>query len=136
MQRQPLSRYALAAVMAGAGLSHFVVPRYYERIVPRALGHEHLLVQASGVAEIGCATLLANRRTTRIGGWATVVLLLAVFPANVQMALDGGVADASFPANSAAASWARLPLQVPLIWWAATIARAGAPSSSVLSGRR
>ena len=123
MTRPTASRYALAAVMAGAGVSHFLVPKYYERIIPRGLGHEHFLVQASGMVEIGCAALLANRRTARLGGWASVALLIAVFPANVQMAIDGGVADASFPANSAAASWARLPLQIPLIWWAATFAR-------------
>ncbi len=126
MQRSDVSRYALALVMAGAGISHFVVPTYYERIIPRALGNERLLVEASGVVELGCAALLANRRTAKLGGWASVALLVAVFPANVQMALDGGVADASFPANSAAASWARLPLQIPLIWWAATIARSSA----------
>lgn len=125
MTRRAANRYALALVMAGAGVSHFVVPKYYERIIPRVLGHERLLVGASGIAELGCAALLANRRTARVGGWASVALLIAVFPANVQMALDGGVADASFPANSAAASWARLPLQLPLIWLAATIARSG-----------
>jgi len=126
MSRSSLSRYGLAGVMAGAGVAHFVVPGFFEKIVPRVLGHEHLLVQASGVAELGCAALLANRRTARIGGWATVALLIAVFPANVQMAMDSGVGDGGFPANAAGVAWARLPLQIPLIWWAASIARAGA----------
>jgi uncharacterized membrane protein len=58
---------------------------------------------------------------------------VAVFPANVQMALDGGLAGAGSPANSAALAWLRLPLQIPLILWAISVARAGqAPGRSSL----
>jgi uncharacterized membrane protein len=124
MPRSSLSRYALAGVMAGAGVAHFVTPGFFEKIVPRALGHQQFLVQASGVAELGCAALLANRRTAKVGGWATVALLVAVFPANVQMAMDSGVGDSGFPFNAAGGAWARLPLQIPLILWAASIGRA------------
>jgi uncharacterized membrane protein len=41
-----------------------------------------------------------------------------VFPANLQMALDGGLEGAPFPADNAVAAWLRLPLQVPLVLWA------------------
>ena len=85
------SRTGLAAFMAVAGAAHFVIPEFYERIVPRVLGHERLLVRATGVAELACAMLLARRRTAAFGGWATATLFVVVFPANVQMALDGGV---------------------------------------------
>ncbi len=94
----------LAAFLVAAGILHFVATSTYERIVPRVLGHPRLLVQVSGAAEILCGALLA--------------LFVAVFPANVQMALDGGLRGAGFPANSAIASWLRLPLQIPLIVWA------------------
>lgn len=104
--------------MVGAGVLHFVVPDPYRRIVPRALGHARMLVAVSGVVEMAAGTLLAVPRTRRIGAWVTVVLLVVVWPANVQMALDGGVAGASFPANSALLSWVRVPLQVPLLVWA------------------
>lgn len=114
--------------MAVAGTAHFVVPRYYGRIVPRILGHECFWVRASGFAELGCAALLARPRTSAFGGWATAALFVVVFPANVQMALDGGLAGAGFPANSATLAWLRLPLQVPLILWAMTVARAGQAS--------
>src|ERR1035437_2949307 len=78
---------------------------------------------AGGVAEIICALLLLTPRTRRLGAWATVALLVAVLPANVQMALDGGYPDAPFPANSAVGAWLRLPLQVPLVWWALSLRR-------------
>jgi uncharacterized membrane protein len=85
------------------------------------------VVTVSGFAEIGCALLLLAPRTRRIGAYATALLFVAVFPANVQMALDGGYADAGFPANNAALAWLRLPLQAPLVYWALSF-RKDAPS--------
>ena len=104
--------------MSVAGVLHFVQPKFFEKIMPRVLGldeHSRLLVYASGVAELTCAGLLAMPRTRRIGGWATAGLLVAVFPANIQNALDDG-----------GLFWARLPLQAPLVVWAADIARTNA----------
>jgi uncharacterized membrane protein len=102
------SARALAAVLATAGVAHFIVPGFFRRIIPSPLrGHDDFLVAASGVAELACAALLLSRRTRRLGGWASVVLLVGVFPANVQNALDDG-----------GAFWLRLPLQVPLVVWA------------------
>ena len=118
-------RLGLAGFMAVAGTAHFVIPRYYERIVPRVLGHQPFWVRVSGVAALACAALLARRRTAALGGWATAALFVVVFPANVQMALDGGVSGAGFPANSAMLAWLRLPLQVPLVLWAVAVARSG-----------
>lgn len=43
-------------------------------------------------------------------------MLIGVFPANIQAALDGGMKDLDPPMNSAAVAWARLPLQIPMIW--------------------
>lgn len=106
---------SLARFLLVAGVAHFVVPRSYERIVPRLLGDPAFWVRWSGVAEIGCAVLVALPRTRRLGAWAAAGVFAAVFPANVQMALDGGPL-----------AWARLPLQVPLLWWACRVARAGA----------
>ncbi|CAN5586912.1 membrane protein [soil metagenome] len=108
------SRVALAAFMAGAGVAHFVVPGFYERIVPRWIGHEKAVVAWSGVAEVLCGALLAVPRTRRLGAWLTVVTLLAVYPANIQMAVDAGVPDSA----EDWVVWARLPLQLPLLAWA------------------
>ena len=101
-----------------AGALHFIIPRSYQRIVPRSLGHAPLLVAASGVAEIVAGALVAVPRTRRLGAGLAFAVLLVVWPANVQMALDGGIPEAGFPAGSAAVSWIRVPLQIPLLVWA------------------
>lgn len=112
------SRLCLAALVVGSGVGHLVEPGFYERIVPRPLGHARFYVQASGVAEIVGGLLLAVPRTRRLGGWMVAVLLVAVFPANVQMALDGGLAGSRSIFATPLAAWLRLPFQVPLVWWA------------------
>lgn len=113
------SRFWLAALMVGSGVFHLVAPGFYERIVPRALGSPRFYVQASGVAEIVGGALLAVPRTRRLGGWVVAVVLVLVFPANVQMAVDGGIPGSRSPLATPLAAWLRLPLQVPLVWWAA-----------------
>ena len=117
------SALGLAAFLLVAGIAHFVVPRSYERIVPRVFDDPAFWVRWSGAAEIGCAALVAHPRTRRPGALAAICLLVAVFPANVQMALDGGIAGEPFPLGSPAAAWARLPLQSPAIIWAWRVAR-------------
>jgi uncharacterized membrane protein len=111
--------WLLAGFLTAAGVTHFVAPAPYVRIVPRALPAPELLVALSGVAELACAALVAVPRTRRVGGWATAALFVAVFPANVQMALDSG----DGPAWYRAVTWARVPLQVPLVLWAVAVAR-------------
>lgn len=124
------SPYLLAALLVGAGSGHFTATNRYAQIMPSILPESthRPLVQLSGVAEIACAALLAVRRTRRIGAAATTLLLVAVFPANVQMALDGGISGAGFPLGSPVVAWIRLPLQIPLIAWALSIARAPTPA--------
>lgn len=104
--------------MLAAGLAHFAFPRTYVRIVPASLGDGAFWVRWSGVGEIVCAGLLTARRTRRAGALTTMAVLIAVFPANVKMAIDGGIAGAAFPLSSPLAAWLRLPLQVPLVLWA------------------
>jgi uncharacterized membrane protein len=125
-----LSALALASLLAGSGTLHLLLPGPYRQIVPHALGHARELVAVSGVAELACAVAVLLPRTRRAGGWATAALFVAVFPANVQMALDGGISGAAFPLNSPVAAWLRLPLQLPLILWALSVARRGAPRFS------
>ncbi|MGH1564870.1 DoxX family protein [Mumia sp. DW29H23] len=112
---------ALAALLAGMGVAHFAKPKPFERIVPRALPAKRALVHASGVAEVACAAGLLHPRTRRAAGYATTALLVAVFPANVQMAAD---VSRSRRASTAfkVGTIARLPLQLPLIRisWKAT----------------
>ena len=105
--------FALAALFAASGTLHLQRPDVYAAIVPRVLPDPYLVVRLSGVAELACAAGLATRR-----GWAagaSAVLLVAVFPANVQHALDV-LADPASSSLAQAAVICRLPLQAPLIW--------------------
>ena len=112
---------SLALLLAGAGTLHFLAPRPYDSIVPRVLpGDPRHYTYASGAAELGCAALVAVPRTRRIGARAAMTLFAAVFPANVQMALDWGRSPS--PVKRALA-YGRLPLQLPLVVWAWQVQR-------------
>jgi uncharacterized membrane protein len=124
MRKQNSAR-ALAGLLLGMGTLHFAVPGAFDRIVPRLLGPPRPWTLLSGAAELAAGALVAVPRTRRAGAWTAAAVFVAVFPANIQMALDGGVAGASWPANSALASWLRLPLQPVLVWWAWKVSKAG-----------
>lgn len=123
----PLHRLslALAGLLGGAGVLHFLRPRPFVGIVPRSLPRPEALVAASGAAEIGCAVLLAVPATRRVGGWASAALFAAVFPANVSMALRSTARGSRRPTWYRVTAWARLPLQAPLVVGALRIARRG-----------
>ena len=110
---------SLAGLLAAAGLTHFVRPGFFAAIVPPVLGDPYPWVYASGAAELACAIGLLPGRTRRLAGWASAVLFVAVFPANLQMVLDAR--DGS--TGLRVISYARLPLQLPLIIWAVAVAR-------------
>lgn len=112
--------HLLAAFLAVAGVTHFAFPRFYDAIVPRALpGPARAWTLGSGVAELACAVAVAVPRTRRKGALAALALFVAVFPANVQMALDWQ----DEPAARRVVALARLPLQLPLLAWAWSVAR-------------
>jgi uncharacterized membrane protein len=109
------SATALAALLTTTGVLHLVRPAPFDTIMPRVLpGPARFWTLASGVAELGVAAAVAVPRTRRAGAAAAAGLFVAVFPANVQMALDWS--DRSVVAQAVA--WGRLPLQVPLVLWA------------------
>jgi uncharacterized membrane protein len=107
---------ALAVAFAGSAGVHLVRPRSFESIMPRAIPQEHHtnLIYASGVAELMCAIGLFRR--TRWAAPASVAVLAAVFPANLQMAFDSGSGRNQGPADNRVLAWARLPLQAVMIW--------------------
>ena len=111
---------ALAALFALSGVLHFLMPRPYERIVPRQLPRKRDLVYASGAAELACAAGLVCPRTRRAAGWGSVALLLAVYPANLQMAAD---AQRTRSTAYKAGTLLRLPLQLPMVGAALRAAR-------------
>ena len=109
----------LAATLAVPGLLHFAHPAPFVAIVPRSLPRPELLVALSGVGELACAALVAHPRTRRTGGLGAAALFVAVFPANVSMALRSTGHSTLYRA----VVWARLPLQIPLIVWAWRVAK-------------
>jgi uncharacterized membrane protein len=104
----------LIAILAGSGVLHFARPKPYLAIVPKMLRHKRELVYLSGLVELIGAAMMATQRTRRQGGALSAALLVAVFPANVSMALG----SAGRPRWYRAAAWVRLPLQLPLLKWA------------------
>lgn len=112
---------ALAGMLVLMGVLHFVAPAPFERIVPRVLGRPRTWVYLSGVAELAAGILTAVPRTRRTGALIATATIVAVYPANWQMALDAGMPPAEVVGWGA---WLRLPLQVPLIRWAWKVAQA------------
>ena len=118
----------LIAILGFAGVAHLANPQFFDPLVPGWVpGSARLATNVSGLAEISVAVLVAVPRTRRVGGWAAFALFLAVYPANVQAALDGGMKDLDAPFNTAAAAWIRLPFQIPLLWLAWRVARTATP---------
>jgi uncharacterized membrane protein len=103
-----------------AGVMHFVNPDFFNEIVPPWLPpSESFWTYASGVVEIIIGFLLLRPSTRRAGALAAIWLFVAVYPANLYMTWDWR----DRPAGEQFVSWARLPLQFLLIWWAWRIAR-------------
>jgi uncharacterized membrane protein len=108
-----LSILAIAAIFIAAGAAHFVSPDMFVRIVPPYLPAPLTLVYVSGLFEIlgGVGVLVPSVRV--YAGWGLILLLIAVFPANIHMALNPG----DFSEIPAWTLWLRLPLQFGLIGW-------------------
>ena len=108
--------YLMAAFYVFAGVNHFRSPDFYVAIMPPYLPWHLGLVYLSGVAEgvLGVALLIPSVRV--LAAWGVIALLIAVFPANLHVAVNnvgmgGGETDAF-------ANWARLPFQGVFILWA------------------
>jgi uncharacterized membrane protein len=98
-----------------AGVMHFIIPKAYRRIVPPYLPAHATLVYASGVAEIAGGIGLTSRTWRRPAGWWLIATLIAVFPANVEMALHPE--DYPKVPGGSKALWARLPFQAVFVAW-------------------
>jgi uncharacterized membrane protein len=109
-----IGRWLLAALFLLAGVMHFASPGPFVRIVPPFLPWPAALVAISGAAEIAGALGLLTMKWRRLAAYGLVALLIAVFPANIYMAVNHMMAPAW-------ALWARLPLQFLLIWWVLSV---------------
>ena len=104
----------MALIYVAAGIYHFVNPKLYMRIMPTYLPWHLQLIYISGVIEIVLGILLIPEETRSIAAWLIIAMLIAIFPANIQMAVI-------FWQKNSSSLWiaiARLPLQVVLIWMA------------------
>lgn len=126
---QRISLGALAAFVTGTGVMHFASPQFFIDIVPDYLPAPELLVAISGVFEILGGIGLLVPMTRRFAAFGLIALFIAVFPANVHMALHE-ITPTGAPSLPAWMPWARLPLQGALIWWAYTIARSARPRTA------
>lgn len=119
----PTGLIVTAIVFVVAGILHFVIPKFYLAIMPSWLPSPLLLVYVSGVAESlgGLGLLLPATRTAAAIG--LILLLLAVFPANIEM-LRLAQARGASPLFQAAC-WLRLPLQPLLMYWVWRVSQSG-----------
>jgi uncharacterized membrane protein len=108
-----LSQSLLGALFITTGVLHFVSPKFYEAIIPESWPYKKEMVQVSGVAELAGGIGVLVPSTRRLAGKGLIALLLAVYPANINMAVNPDKYK-RFPAW---ALWARLPLQFLAIGW-------------------
>ncbi len=111
---QKLSLYIMAALYIAAGINHFVSPKFYAAIMPPYIPFHTLAIFVSGAAKSILGFLLLFNHTRKAASWGIVIVLLAIFPANVQMLVNYIKQNNPF-------IWVavlRLPLQALLIWWA------------------
>lgn len=110
-----LLRRLLAGTFVTAGALHFVKPKPYEAIMPPYLPAHRELVYLSGLAEMAGGAGMIPRATRRPAGWFLIATLVAIFPANLHMALHPD----RYPQvpGGKAALWARLPLQAVFVAW-------------------
>ena len=116
-------KYLLCVFFVAAGLNHFISPAFYQKIMPPYLPWHLFLAYLSGFFEVALGVLLLAPAFSRAAAWGLIALPIAVFPANIQMAINPEL----YPDISPLALWLRLPLQAVLIAWAFWYTR---PSSS------
>lgn len=115
--------WILAVSFMAAGANHFVNPDPYRSMMPVYLPEHGLLVQVSGIFEILGGIGILFPKTRRMAGWGLMALLIAVFPANLNVAVNG------WPGREIESwvLWLRLPLQLALLWIVHRICLARAP---------
>ena len=119
--------YPMALLYLTVGVFHFATPEPFVEIMPSWLPMHRELVWLSGAAEIGLGLAVLPIATRRWAAWGLVLLLCAVFPANVNMALH------EIPVGHAPprwVAWGRLPLQAVLVAWAYWYTRGDTPRLS------
>ena len=130
-----LSLYVMSAFYLAAGAAHFLAPGFYLPMMPASLPWHLGLIYISGIAEMALGAGLLVPALRRAAAWGLIALLIAVFPANLHVALHnipiGGRTEGLGIWN-----WLRLPLQGILIAWAWWHAKPRSGAHSIPSGMR
>ena len=111
-----LSLIVMGVFYISIGVSHFTSPIWYVQIVPPYLPYKLELVYISGIFEILFGGMLLFKKTRFLAGWGLILLLIAVYPANIYLAQTNGAAMNTTPLIA----WGRLPVQfifVGLAYW-------------------
>ena len=111
-----ISLIVMGAFYILIGISHFTGPNWYVQIVPPYLPYKLELVYISGLFEILFGGMLLFKKTRFLAGWGLILLLIAVYPANIYLAQTNGAAMNTTPLIA----WGRLPVQfifVGLAYW-------------------
>ena len=118
-RREKTGLVIMAAFYVIAGVYHFINPDFYKKIMPPWLPGHYFIIYFTGFCEIVFGLLLIPKQTRKPAAWSIIVLLVVVFPANIQMMLNYWHAQSPY-------LWLailRLPIQLLLIWWAYIFAR-------------
>lgn len=113
MDAKSISMFVMACLYIMAGINHFINPTFYLKITPNWVPKKELTNYFVGLIEMILGVMLFNEHTQSLGAWGIILLLLAVFPANVfhyQKAKAKG--------KDVVATLIRLPIQALLIVWA------------------
>jgi uncharacterized membrane protein len=108
------SKFALVFLLIFAGTMHVLKPYFFVKIIPSYIPFHLKMVYLSGIVEILCGLLLLFPQTQTFGAYLSILLFIAVFPENIEMAKDFYLMHHQY-------FWLavlRLPLQLVLIWWA------------------
>ncbi|TGK12008.1 DoxX-like family protein [Leptospira fletcheri] len=113
LEVKTISLWIMAVLYTIAGILHFVIPKFYLRIMPPWIPYHKFMVQFSGVVEILLGLGLFYPPTRPLCAWGIVLLLIAVFPANVYHFQSRTKRD-----PPTILLLVRLPVQLLLIYWA------------------
>ena len=121
MRVAPPTALGLAGLLAGAGVTHFSVPAFYDAMIPELLpGPARAWTYGAGAAELAVSAAILAPPTRRKGGLAAALLFAAVLPGNVTVAIAARKSDSS---AYRAVTILRLPMQLPLIAWGVYVSR-------------
>lgn len=116
MSLKLITIYLMSLFYISTGIKHFTNVDWFMKIMPPYLPYHKELIYLSGAFEIILGIMLVFEKTRFLAGWGLILLLIAVFPANIYLAQTNGAAMNISPALA----WGRLPLQalfIAIAYW-------------------